>query len=296
MRIFYIIVYSILLFCNKIYGQDDLLGILEKEMQNEANNDFVFATFKASRIINGQSIEVPAGGVLNFVIAHRFGKINDGPYNFFGLDQATMRLGFEYGLSNRFEIGIGRSSFQKTYDTFFKYKLIRQSSGSNKTPVSMAFFSGISINSLKWSEPDRVNYFTSRMSYYHQLLIARKISNVLSLQVMPSLVHRNLVSSEEDQNDVYAIGLAVRYKLTNRLSVNGEYFYQLPGYNASNTFNSLAVGLDIETGGHVFSVHITNSQGMIENYFIAQTDGDITKGDIYFGFNINRVFTIVKKK
>jgi hypothetical protein len=277
------------------YAQDDLLDLLEEEISQEEEIDYTYATFKTTRIINGQSIETTSGGVLNFIIGHRFGKINDGIYEFFGLDQSTIRLGLEYGITDNLNVGIGRSSFLKTVDGYLKYKFLKQSTGKKNVPLTMVFYSNLAINGMKWDEPERENYFTSRMMFASQILIARKFSNSFSLQLTPSYIHRNFVETKEDQNDVYAIGFGGRYKLSNRVSVNAEYFYQLPGTNADKTSNSVALGFDIETGGHIFQLQITNSKGMIEQYFIPNTTGKISNGDIYFGFNINRVFTISKK-
>lgn len=270
-------------------AQDDLLKMLENEQTNSIN--YTYATFKTTRIINGQSVENIAGGNLNFVIGHRFGKINDGAYQLFGLDQSTIRLGFEYGISDRLNIGIGRSSYLKTGDGSLKFKLLRQ---SNKIPVTTTLFASMAVNGMKWSEPERTNYFSSRLSFAYQVLIAHKFTNAFSLQLSPSLVHRNLVGTTEDQNDIYAIGIGGRIKLSNRVSLNAEYYYQLPGINADKTYNSVALGFDIETGGHIFQLQVTNSKGMIGEYFIPTTSGNILDGDIYFGFNINRVFTIKK--
>lgn len=274
------------------FAQEDLLSILDEEEEQQVEQ--AYATFKTTRIVNGQSVETNAGGVLNFIIGHRFGKINDGPYQFFGLDESTIRLGLEYGISDRIGIGIGRSSFQKTFDGSVKIKALAQNTGG--TPVTVVIFSGIALNSLRWSDPERDNYYSSRLSYFHQLLIGRKFSSALSVQLTPTLIHRNLVPTMEDHNDVYALGAGARLKLTNRISLNGEYYYVFPGYNRPGLFNSAAIGFDIETGGHIFQLHFTNSKGMVENYFIAETNGDLAKGDVYFGFNINRVFQIVKNK
>lgn len=274
-----------------VKGQDDLLNMLEEEIAQSDEVDYTYATFKTTRIINGQSVENTAGGHLNFIIGHRFGKINDGVYEFFGLDQATIRLGVEYGITDWFNIGIGRSSFMKTLDGYMKFKMLRQ---SNNFPFTVTAFTSAAMNGMKWSEPERENYFSSRLSFAGQVLLARKFSNAFSLQLTPSYVHRNLVETKEDQNDIYALGVGGRLKLSNRVSLNAEYFYQLPGVNADKTYNSVALGFDIETGGHVFQFQVTNSKGMIEQYFIPMTTGNILDGDIYFGFNINRVFTIKK--
>jgi hypothetical protein len=274
-----------------VNAQDDLLNLLQEEIDPKTEVEYTYATFKTTRIINGQSVENTAGGHLNFIIGHRFGKINDGAYEFFGLDQATIRLGLEYGITDWFNIGIGRSSFMKTLDGYMKFKTLRQ---SDNFPFTATIFTSAAMNGMNWSEPQRENYFSSRMFYSGQILLARKFSNAVSLQLTPSYVHRNLVETSEDQNDIFALGVGGRFKLSNRISLNAEYFYQLPGINADKTNNSVALGFDIETGGHVFQFQVTNSKGMIEQYFIPMTTGNILDGDIYFGFNINRVFTIKK--
>jgi hypothetical protein len=274
-------------------AQDDLLNMLESEIAPKDEKEFVYATFKTTRIINGQSVENTAGGTLNFIIGHRFGKINDGAYEFFGLDQATIRLGLEYGITDWLNVGLGRSSFLKTTDSYLKIKALRQ---SKAFPFTATLFSSVAANGMKWSEPERENYYSSRLSFAYQLLMARKFSNAFSLQITPSMVHRNLVETTDDDNDVFAVGFGGRIKISNRVSINGEYFYQLPGTKVNNTYDAVALGVDIETGGHVFQFQVTNSKGLIEQYFIPMTTGNILDGDIYFGFNINRVFTVGKKK
>ncbi|MDZ7742968.1 MAG: DUF5777 family beta-barrel protein [Bacteroidota bacterium] len=275
-----------------VFAQDDLMSLL----QDEETVDYTYATFKSTRIIKGQSVENPAAGNLLFVISHQFGRVNSGSYEFFGLDQATIHLGLEYGITERLTVGIGRSSLKKTVDGFIKFKILRQSSGARNMPVSLSYFGNTIINGLKWVDPERNNFFSSRMQYAHQLLIARKFNNSISLQLTPTYIHRNLVPTEEDQNDVFAIGAGGRVKITQRMSVNAEYFYLLPGETADNFQNSLSLSLDIETGGHVFQLFFSNSAGMIEEYFIAETTGRWDKGDIHFGFNINRTFVIKKPK
>jgi len=295
--LFNLLVFSFLICSSSILqAQDDLFEMLEEETSDKNETILTYATFKGTKIINGQSVENTSGGELTFLIQHRFGKINDGWYEFFGLDQATIRLSLEYGITDRLNIGIGRSSFLKTYDGYIKYKILRQSSGAKNMPLTMSIYSNAAISATKWSEPERENYFSSRMTFATTLLLARKFSNAFSLQLTPSYVHRNLVETKEDQNDVFAIGISGRIKVSNRVSINGEYFYQLPGTNADKTYNSVALSVDIETGGHVFQIMATNSKGMIEQYFIADTTGDVLNGDIYFGFNISRVFNLKKKK
>ncbi len=275
--------------------EEDLLGLIEEE---QPEKEFEQASFKTTRIVNAHSIENTHSGVLDFKISHRFGMINTGAYEFFGLDQATIRLGLDYGISERLMVGIGRSSWNKTIDGFAKYKILRQTTKASQKqmPISLTWFSGMYVNTLKWADPDRDNKESSRLDYAHQLLIARKFSEGFTAQLMPSLVHRNLVPTKDENNDVFAIGAAVRQKVTKRVSVNAEYFYVLPDQIPDTYENSLSLGVDIETGGHVFQLHITNSTPMTENGYIPQTTGDFFDGDIHFGFNVSRVFTIVKPK
>ena len=235
----------------------------------------------------------PAKGNLVFNISHHFGKVNSGAYNLAGLDQSTIRFGFEYGVSDRIAIGAGRSSLLKTFDGYFKVKLLRQQSGKRNIPFTVNWMAGMDLNSTKWANPDRTNYFTSRLSYVHQIMIARKFNNALSLQLTPTMVHKNLVPLMTDKNDIFAMGFGGRIKLTQRLSLNAEYFYLMPGNTATaNYYNSFSLGVDIETGGHVFQLHFTNSQAMFERGFITETNGKWSKGDVYFGFNITRTFVL----
>ena len=273
-------------------AQDDLMDIFGEEDVV----DYTTATFKTTRLALGFSVENPAKNDMIFIISHHFGKISGGAYEFFGLDQATMRLGFEYGVNDRLTVGIGRSTYNKTYDGFVKYKLLRQSKGAKTMPVTLNLVAGAYINSLKWTEPERENYFSSRMSYMFQALVARKFNKRLSLQLMPTVVHKNLVATAADANDIISIGGGGRYKFTNRSSINVEYYYVIPDQISSYEYvNSLTVGFDIETGGHVFQLFFSNSVPINTPDFITQTNEKWTDGGIYFGFNIARVFTIGKK-
>lgn len=274
------------------FSQDDLLDMFEEEEKIE----YAIANFKTTRVILGQSIENPKKGNLNLQIQHQFGNINDGAYEMFGLDQATIRLGFEYGLTEWLGVGIGRSSHGKTFDGYTKARILRQSKGKRVMPVSVSYFAGVFVNSLKWADPERENFPVSRLSYTHQLLIARKFGSALTIQLSPTLVHRNLVDSRDAQNDVIAIAPGGRFKLSNWVSVNAEYFYLLPGHTADNYINSFNIGVDIETGGHVFQVYLTNSIGIQEPYFVAETTGEWGLGDLHLAFNLNRTFVIKKPK
>jgi hypothetical protein len=290
----WIIAASFFFSCYSATAQDttDIMKMLENDVAQ--TTDYTTATFKTTRLINGHTVENVGKGVMDVKISHRFGKINGGGYELFGLDNATMRLGFDFGLTNYLMVGIGRSTFEKTYDAFFKVKLLRQSKGKRKMPVTLSYVPTVALKTLKFDDPNRKNYFSSRLFFTHQLIIGRKFSEATSLQLMPTYTHQNLVALASDPNDLLAIGIGGRQKISKRISLNFEYYYQLPEYKLPNTTNSLSVGFDIETGGHVFQLHFTNSQGMSERTFISETTGKWGKGDVLFGFNISRVFTLGK--
>jgi len=282
----------IVMVSSSLIAQDDLMDLFDEE----ETIDYTTATFKTTRLALGYSIENPAKNDMIFLISHHFGKINGGAYEFFGLDQATIRLGFEYGITDRLAAGIGRSSYNKTYDGYLNYKIFRQSKGAKKMPVTMSFLAGTSINSLKWEEPNQENYFSSRMTYLFQMIVARKFNKNLSLQVMPSLVHKNLVATSDDKNDIFTLGAGGRYKFTKRTSINIEYHYVFPNQiNSYEYTNSLTIGFDIETGGHVFQLFFTNSVPINVTDFLTQTTDKWENGGIYFGFNIARTFSLGKK-
>jgi hypothetical protein len=268
----------------------------ESKQSDKKKVDFTTATFKTSRLINGHSVETTGKRVLDLKVSHRFSTLNKGIYELFGFDNASMRFGFDYGVSNRFTIGVGRSTFEKQLDGFLKYKFVRQSTGRRNMPVTVTGVATIMLKTLRDPDPTVKRNYSDRLYYSYQLLIARKFSNNTSLQIMPTVVHHNIVKRANDPNDVYAIGFGGRQKISKRVSINAEYYYVLPEYKLPGTHNSLALGFDIETGGHVFQLHFTNSTGMTERTFISETTGQWGKGDIHFGFNISRVFTIGKRK
>jgi hypothetical protein len=274
-------------------AQDDLMDLLEQEAGEAVN--YASATFKATRILNGHSIERMPEGQLDFRIHHRFGMLNTGAYNLWGLDQANVHFSLEYGVTDFLMLGVGRGTYEKAFDGFAKFSLLRQSTGARNMPVSVSLFTSATLNSLKWSDPERVNYFSSRFSYTFQALIARKLTSRFSLQLSPTVVHRNLVATELDPNDLYALGAGGRIKLTNRISFNLEYYYVVKpvhNYMSDPVNNPLSIGFDIETGGHVFQLIFTNSLAMIEKGFIGETTGRWNRGDVHFGFNISRVFAL----
>jgi len=279
-----------------IFAQDDLMNILNQNTPSETN--YTTATFKSTRIMNGHSIERMPAGQLDVRISHRFGTLNSGGYNFFGLDQSNIHLGLEYGITNWLMIGVGRSEFEKTFDGFAKFSILRQSTGAKEMPVSVSVLTSVALKTLKFPDQTRTNYYTSRLAYVGQVLVARKINEIFSVQLTPSYVHRNLVATELDPNDIWALGAGARLKVTKRISLNGEYYAiaNPKTYLSQQIYNPLSVGFDIETGGHVFQLFFTNSLGMTEKQFIGGTTGQWKKGDIHFGFNISRVFTLKKHK
>jgi len=277
----------ILLFCPVIiFAQDDLMQLL-----NDDSNYKISSTFKGLKIVNSQSVELVSKGDLLFLIQHRFGTLNSGAYNLYGLDNAQVRFGLDYGVNDWSSVGVGRSSFLKTIDANSKIKFVNQSNGENFFPFSIVWYSSAFFKQTIWKVMQDKDYLLSdQMSYLQQVLVARKITSALSLQLSPTLVHKNIVNLGET-HDLLSVGLGARYKLTSRISLNAEYFLQL---NNENSVNPLSLGVDIETGGHVFQLHLSNSAAMFERAFIHETSGEWSNGDIYFGFNISRVFTLKK--
>lgn len=278
----------LLLLPSAIWAQEDLLAILDEETEEVETK--VEAIFKGTRLINGHTVETRDRNNLDFIISHRFGRLNGGAYEFFGLDQSNVRLGLDYGLTDNINLGIGRSSFEKTFDGYFKYAFVHQTSGKRNVPVSATLLSSISIKTLRQREFEELT-FSQKIAYTHQVLIARKFSSAFSMQVMPTLIHFNAIEPTDERNDVFAAGIGGRIKLNKRVSLNAEYYYQFQRKDPLSK-NVIAIGFDIETGGHVFQLQLTNAQAMIEKGFLAETTGDFFNGDIHFGFNISRTFQL----
>lgn len=274
--------------------EEDLLSLVG--VDNKPQKEFVNYSFKSSRVIMSHSMEIIRPGVMDLRILHRFGNINKGAYEFFGLDNATMRMGFDFGLNKNLMAGIGRSTNRKELDVFAKYRLIHQSKGPKSLPFSLLLTGGASLTTLKNTDTTQKDYFSSRMGYYGQVILGSKISESFTLQLMPTIVHRNLVPTIDDPNDLFALGIGTRLKLSNRISLNVDYYYRLNPNVNDGTQNPLSIGFDIETGGHVFQLHFTNAVGMNEKVFLLDTQNKWSKGDIQFGFNISRSFQIKRKK
>jgi len=270
-------------------SQEDLL----KELQQSEvkGKEYISSTFKGSRLINGQTIETRHKGELEFIFAHRFGPMNGGLYELYGLDQAYVRIGLEYGLTDGLGVGIGRNSVDKTVDGFLRYKVLRQSQAG--MPISLTAFGIMAVKTSPKDEDAGYDItFKDRTSYTAQLLIARKFTPALSLQLMPSFVHKNTVDQSIEDNDQIALGVGGRIKVSRSVALTTEYYYRFNVHDNNPYYNSIGFGVDIETGGHVFQIVITNSRGLTERAFITETTGEFFDGDIHLGFNVTRIFQL----
>ena len=270
--------------------ESDLFDVFEENAQSEV----VYATFKGTQLINASTNETPGEGVLQFMMAHRFGSFNDDYlYNFFGLDNAQVRMQLDFGVTDRLNIGIGRSSFLKVADGFIKYQLLQQKHGTKTAPVSITLHSSTNYRNARYT--DGIDHAMSdRFSYMHQAVIARKWNRRLSTLVSPSVVHFNLVPTAQDPNTTAHITLGARYKISNRMALTGEStLLSNREFSGGERYTSpFALGVDIETGGHVFQLHISNTRAMNGPYWMARNPYSASNGGLFLGFNISRVFTV----
>ncbi|MEO7989429.1 MAG: DUF5777 family beta-barrel protein [Chryseolinea sp.] len=276
-----------------VFAQEgDLMNELEKSSQEPV---YVSQAFKGTRLVNGHTVETIGQGNLEFIFAHRFGRMNGGLYELFGLDDAYIRIGLEYGVTKNFDIGIGRSSVDKSIDSYLKYCLLRQS--KQGIPVTITAFGSVTYKTSPKKEDVPEGFQTTdRLAYTGQVLIARRINSKLSLQLMPTYVHKNWIPETEGSSDQMALGVGGRIKLSRSVSVNAEYYYRINPDKNSSYQDALGLAIDIETGGHVFQIVLTNTRGMIERTFVTETDGNFFDGDIHLGFNITRAFQLNHKK
>ena len=275
-------------------SQDELEDILEQESSDTTLT--VAGNFNGTRLLNGHSVETRKKGILEFLISHRFGRVNSGFNQLFGLDDSNIRFGFEYAFTDDLTLAIGRSSLEKTFDVYGKYRLLHQKTGDNPFPLSLTLFGTATNKTIKDYLPENKPSFSERLTYTGQLLIARKINPNLSVQFAPTYIHFNTVEADNDPHDMIALGIGTRIKISKRVSLNGEYYYNINPFESIDVKNSIAFGVDIETGGHIFQLVFTNAVSMIEKGFIAETTGGFFKGDIHFGFNISRAFQIKKTR
>lgn len=266
-------------------SQDDLLDEIDSD---SIGDQYATAAFKGLKIVNFESTKLVAKNDFTLIVSHRFGSIENGFDSFFGLDDAVTRLNFIYGLSDAVNIGVSRSSFQKIYEVSTKYKLLRQV--ENGSPFTIVGFNSLLINTALDKNNLPLIEFKHRLGYTAQLLISRKMSTNFSVELAPTFFHDNYVVIDEQDNSQFALGFGGRYKLGKRWSLNADYGWHLNRASNSPFKNPLSIGVDLETGGHVFQMHFTNTQGMNTNTFLGQGTGDWTNGTIYFGFNLSRVF------
>lgn len=274
----------------KIAAQD-LESMLDATMQNEET--IAPAIFRSSTIVNSHSVNMLPPGTLDFRIEHRFGEINGGAYELFGLDNANIHFSFEYGFADWLMAGAGRGTYEKTYDGFVRIKPLTQQSGAETFPFSLAWQSAVYINTLRFLTDLEGFRFAQRLEHVHQLMIARRFGNVVSVQLMPSYLRRTPVPALPEQTDLLAVGSGLSFRITNGFSLNVEYFHLLnkdDTLNPVQLYNPLSVGFDLETGGHIFQLIFTNSISMTEHGIIGNTTGNWMDGDIHFGFNVSRVF------
>lgn len=265
-------------------GVEDSLPLREK----------VSAAFKSTRVINAHSTEMLGRQNLDFRILHRFGPLNTGVKGWFGLDGAAMRMAFDYGITNNLMVGIGRSTLYKEVDGFVKTRIFQQATGPRSIPFSLLVAAGASVWTAPSSSlprnPAKLDA-SQRTSYYIQLIAGRKFSNKISLQLSPIVLHQNWVAFPEEKNTLFAIGGGARYKFSKRMAVTMDYHHAIRGISNAN-YDPLSIGIDIETGGHVFQLHFSNAQGMNERAYLTQTNSR----DMRFGFNLSRVFKLGKKR
>jgi hypothetical protein len=289
------LVYFLFLIPFAAAAQDDLMKELEQNEKKEV--ELIEQTFKGTRLVNGQTVETKGAGELEFIFAHRFGAVNTGAYNLFGLDEAYVRLGLEYGITNRLGAGFGRNSVDKTMDGYLRYKALAQSKGVKNIPVTVTAFANAAIRTSPRKEDATYDITTrDRMSYTGQLLIARKFNSVLSLQLMPTIVHKNTVDKTIENNNTFALGVGGRLKVSRSIALTSEYYYRVNTPANDPYYNSLGFGIDIETGGHVFQLVMTNTRGLTERAFLTETTGDFFKGNIHLGFNVTRTFQVKKRR
>ena len=266
------------------FAQDDLLSEIDVESESSTA---VSSVFKGLKIINFESTKLVGKGGFYFVVSHRFGSVKNGFENLFGLDEAVTHLNFIYGLTEGINVSASRSSNQKIYELASKFRIIKQ---SERFPFSLVGYTSVLANTALSTDNLPKLEFKHRLSYVAQLLISRKVNNKLSLQFTPTFFHDNYVVNDLQDNSQYGLIFGGRYKIGKRWSFNLEYGAHLNRAKNSLYNNPLSLGFDLETGGHVFQLHFTNSQFMNANGVMGNSTGDWSEGDFYFGFNISRSF------
>ena len=275
-----------------VNSQDDLLEDLESNLSMEA--PYTDSVFKGLKIINIESTKLAEKGALYFIVAHRFGSIENGFEDFFGLDIAVTKLQLVYGVNEWMNVGLARSSYQRTYGLHTKMRFLRQQ--QEGIPFTLGFYGITTVNTLldKAFLPNLE--FNQRLTHTAQLMISRKWNEKLSLQLSPTYMHENLTTINTQDNGQFILAMGGRYKLSNRVSFNLDYGLHTNRSDEATYRNTFSVGVEMETGGHVFQFQLTNSMGLNEAQFISNTTNQWNNAGIRLGFNLSRVFTIVKPK
>lgn len=287
----------LLLFCcsySLLAQEDDLEAILNAETANVTIP--VTGTFKSTYLQNGRTVERATKGELEFRVNHRFGAVSSGAYEFFGLDESSSLIALDYGITDWLALGVSRATIDKCWSGNARFTLLRQTEGYKAMPISASYILDAAYKTSKLTDDNPYDKTENRLFYTHQLLIARKFTTDLSVQIMPTLVHRNLVESYND-NDLYAIGLGGRYRFTNWVAIAGEYYY---GINkdlvaGSEMSDSWSLGIDIDTGGHIFQLLVTNSAYLLPHQYLSRSNGQISDGTVHIGFNLMRMFSLYDK-
>ena len=264
------------------FAQEDLLKDIDTI---KTNSDTSQPAFKALQIVTGQSTKLAAKKEWYMVVAHRFGDVSAGFKDFFGLDNASTKLGVIYGVTDAISLSLSRETNMKTFEGGIKYKLVRQ---NENFPVDIVGYNVMGVNTALDKDTYPHLTFSDRLSYLTQSLISRRFSDKFSLQLTPSYVHKNLYEPSTEDKNQFLAGLGGRYKISKRISINAEYFVNFD--NHSFYKNPLSLGMDIETGGHVFQLLFTNSQINSDIGYLTNATGNWGKGHIFFGFNLYRVF------
>ena len=277
---------STFLICTLIvFSQDELLSEIDTVIEEPT---YASAVFKGLKVINFESTKLVAKKGFNFIVSHRFGTVKNGFQNLFGLDEAVTHLNFVYGLSDNINISASRSSNQKIYEVATKFRLVNQQAG--KIPLTVVGYTSVLANtSLDTNNLPKLE-FKHRLSYVAQLLVSRKMNNNLSLILSPTFFHDNYLTDDFQENSQYGVGFGGRYKLGKRWSLNTEYGVHLNRSENSLYKNPFSIGVDLETGGHVFQLLFTNSQSMNTNGVFGTSTGEWGESDVYFGFNLARSF------
>lgn len=271
-----------------VFAQDDLLNQLDSVSSNEKQIEI--AAFKGLQIANMQSTKLPAKGEWYMLVSHRFGDLSEGFNNFFGLDNALTKFGGIYGVTNWLSFGATRHTYNKIYEITVKYKMANQE--VNGFPVTIVGYNTMDINSALEEEVYPNIRFSDRLAFTTQLLVSRKVNEKLSVELGLINVYKNLYDDALEQQNVFSAAGGLRYKIAKRMSVNLEYAARVitEEKDIDQYHNPLTVGLDIETGGHVFQLVFSNSQPMNDVAVFSTASGDWAKGKIYFGFNMYRSF------